>query len=76
MTTESVTRVELYYAIEDAFDAPPVSASDLMVTAGQHHARIEVLNALAQLPHDRSFRHLREVWDYYPEMPTGSMAGL
>jgi hypothetical protein len=76
MDAKPVTRIEVYNAVADAFLSPPVAPPDLIVAANRHGARTEVVNTLAQLPHDKTFRALREVWQYYPQMPTGSIEDL
>lgn len=76
MTSDPVTRIEVYYAIEEAFATPPVSSPDLLGAARRHGAREDILNVLVQLPQDRAFRAVREVWEFFPNMPTGSVDEL
>lgn len=72
MTAEPVTRVEIYYAIEDVFATPPVRAADILAAARTRGLREEVLDALGTLPADQPFQRLRDLWQYYPDMPTGA----
>lgn len=76
MTLDPVTRIEVYYAIESAFASPPVRPTDLIDTARSHSARTAVLDALAELPADHVFVRLRDVWTFFPTMPTGAVGDL
>lgn len=72
MSAPTVTRIELYYAVEQAFAAAPVRREDLIDTARLRGVRAEVIDTLAKLPDDVRFNHMRELWPHYPGMPTGS----
>lgn len=76
MTTEPVTRIELYYAIENAFATPPAHTADLLAAARSHGVRREVIDALSTLPDGHLFPRIRDVWEYYPDMPTGAVGDL
>ncbi|WP_431792056.1 DUF2795 domain-containing protein [Microbacterium paraoxydans] len=76
MTSDPVTRIEVYYAIEEAFAKPPVSSSDLLGAARRHGAREDILKVLDLIPEDQSFRAVRQVWEFFPDMPTGSVDEL
>lgn len=76
MTIDPVTRIELYYAIENAFASPPVRAADLLAAAREHSARPDIISVLSDLPEDQVFKRLRDVWEHYPDMPTGSVEEL
>ena len=71
MTSPIVTRIELYYAVEQAFAAAPVQRTDLIDVARARGVRAEVIDALANLPDDIRFAHMRDLWPHYPGMPTG-----
>jgi len=76
MISDPVTRIELYYAIENAFISPPVDAAALIAAAREHHARPEIFDALGKLPEGEPFRRLRDVWEHFPGMPTGAVDTL
>lgn len=76
MTNDPVTRIELYYAIENAFSSPPVHAATLIAAAREHHARPEIIEALGDLPEGQPFKRLRDVWEHFPDMPTGAVDTL
>jgi hypothetical protein len=67
-----VTRIEVYYAIEKAFASAPLEREDLISAAREHGGRPELLETLAQLPERRRFARLRDLWEHFPDMPTGS----
>lgn len=76
MANDPVTRIELYYAIENAFTSPPTDAAVLIAAAREHHARPEIIDVLGNLPEGEQFRRLRDVWEHFPDMPTGAVDTL
>lgn len=75
MSPEPVTRIEIYYAIEHAFADPPVHSENLLAQAATHNARVEVLDCLRTLPTGHLFPRIRDVWEFFPSMPTGAIGG-
>ena len=64
----AVTRIEIIDAIEVAFAEGPVTKQQIITAASQDNARDLVLAALDNLP-ERSYGHVRGLWDYLPDIP-------
>ncbi|WP_243713285.1 DUF2795 domain-containing protein [Actinomadura sp. 6K520] len=64
-----VTRLEIAETIDSVFGDGPVSRDQIITAAQNAGARPDVVAALERLP-ERSFPHLRELWQHLPG-PTG-----
>ncbi|WP_170220650.1 DUF2795 domain-containing protein [Amycolatopsis cihanbeyliensis] len=69
-TDPVVTRDEIIDAVEDAFREGSATKQELLIAAIQHEARTEVHTILQRLP-DRTFGHVRDLWDHLPDIPLG-----
>lgn len=66
--TVPVTRFEILDAVEGAFVHRPVTKSDLLESARDAGARVELLATLNRL-RDRRFSHARDLWADLQDVP-------
>jgi hypothetical protein len=69
---DPATRTEIADAVHDAFNRPIATRSELLAVAVGNSARPEVITVLEQLPDDRPYRHLRDLWPDLPGLPVGA----
>lgn len=67
-TRTPVTRTEILDAIGDAFGPPPATKSQIIAAAEDTQARSELVALLRQLD-DRTFHDVRDLWEYFPDVP-------
>jgi len=68
----TVTRMELVDHIEPAFVTGPATRNELLAAATASHARPEVLAVLQQLPDQRPYRSVRDLWPELSDLPVGT----
>jgi uncharacterized membrane protein len=66
------TRVEIAGAVRGAFGHPIATRGELLAAAVRNGARPEVITVLEQLPSDRPYRQLRDLWPDLPGLPVGA----
>ncbi|MEX2194139.1 MAG: DUF2795 domain-containing protein [Thermoleophilaceae bacterium] len=70
-----VTRLEIAEAVRDAFKSGPASRPEMVALAERQGARGEIVSLLEELPGERRFAHLRDIWAHIPDVPVGAGAG-
>lgn len=70
----NVTRLEIAEAVRDAFKSGSASRAEILALAHQQGAREEVVSLLEELPAERRFGHLRDIWAHIPDVPVGAGA--
>lgn len=68
--TQHVTRIEIIAAVDTAFADSSATKQEIITAAMRHESRDEVLALLDRLP-ARAFGHVRDLWDYLPDVPLG-----
>lgn len=64
------TRVEIINAVGTVFGRSGVTKQEIITAAIQEETRDVVLAALPRLP-ERTFSHVRDLWDHLPDVPIG-----
>ncbi len=67
---QGVTRLEVIDAVEHAFTRSSATKQEIITAAVQYGSRATVVTTLQRLP-ERSFRHVRDLWDHLPDIPLG-----
>jgi hypothetical protein len=67
---QHVTRLEIIDAVNTAFTGSSATKQQIVTAADQQGSREEVLTLLDRLP-TRTFGHVRDLWDYLPDVPLG-----
>jgi hypothetical protein len=65
-----VTRVEIIDAVGTVFGRSGATKQEIIAAASQKEGRDDLLAALQRLP-ERSFSHVRDLWDHLPDIPIG-----
>ncbi|PXY17045.1 hypothetical protein BA062_37870 [Prauserella flavalba] len=65
-----MTRIEIIDAVDTAFADSSATKQEIITAAVQHESRDDVLALLDRLP-ARTFGHVRDLWDYLPDVPLG-----
>ncbi|GAB3488362.1 DUF2795 domain-containing protein [Amycolatopsis cihanbeyliensis] len=69
-TNPAVTRNEIIDAVEDAFRDGSATTQEILDAAIRYEAPAELQATLQRLP-DRTFGHVRDLWDHLPDVPIG-----
>lgn len=65
-----VTRMEIIEAVGTVFGRSGATTREIISSVTQENCREEVVAALQRLP-ERTFSHVRDLWDYLPDIPIG-----
>lgn len=69
----NVTRLEIADTVRDAFTSGPATRGEIVALANERGAREDIVVLLEQLPSERRFGHLRDIWDHIPDVPMGAV---
>jgi hypothetical protein len=69
MQQEPVTRTEIADHIEGVFGDHAIARGDLIAYARAHGARPELIKVLDDLPSDRPYSVMRDLWTHLEDVP-------